>query len=228
MAQWFSKASDIDRFFKKQEAHPQSYLVLASENSRELVDYTRTHHHPVYLAGGFFPKLIWQGQALDEGLILLRLQHANPHLLVDSSEAGTIANWNKAEYKSYIVLSDGLSRVTEPTLKTIYDELGAGQGILGAGAGFSDLQPKPCLFDSSGYYKDKLLVFGIGKPMTVNSFHGWNPTGRQMIATKTENNLIQQINWEPAAEVYKREVSSQIGQGTCFEIRLPLIEAELS
>ena len=54
----------------------------------------------------------------------------------------------------HLVIADGLSSRFKELIDTVYDKLGNKVKYLGGGAGFYNLNHKPCIFDNDGISMD--------------------------------------------------------------------------
>ena len=107
--------------------------------------------------------------------------------------------------KMFIMLSDGLSGNGTSIIRGIQEVLGEHLPIMGGSAG-DDFKAQK----TYQYYGDKVLndaVVGIGLcgkfTYAVGVEHGWEPIGLPMKVTKSENNIIKEIDGRPALKIYE-------------------------
>lgn len=119
--------------------------------------------------------------------------------------AQDVKNKAKEAPSMFIMLSDGLSGNGTSIIRGIQEVLGEHLPIMGGSAG-DDFKAQK----TYQYYGDKVLndaVIGIGLcgkfAFGVGVEHGWEPIGLPMKVTKAENNIIKEINGQPALRIYE-------------------------
>lgn len=87
--------------------------------------------------------------------------------------------------------------------------LGGGTGVLGA----ETEQQKRCIFtDEQGMVANAAVLALIDHPGVVAAHHGWKRLHGPLLATRCEGNILHELNWQPAFEVYRQVVEAQINQ----------------
>lgn len=87
--------------------------------------------------------------------------------------------------------------------------LGGGAGVLGAETN----QQKQCVFTSEqGMAKHSAVLALIAQPGVVAAHHGWERLHGPLLATRSEGNILHELNWKPAFEVYRQVIEAQINQ----------------
>lgn len=110
---------------------------------------------------------------------------------------------------SALVLLDGLSKEVEPFISTLYEQLGSERMIIGAGAGYSDFQNRPCIAGASGCFSNSAIIISISNRVKINSLgkHGWHDIAGPFLLTEAEGNIIRSLNYQPAFKVYKEAIA---------------------
>jgi hypothetical protein len=137
------------------------------------------------------------------------------------------AEFPKAELRGLFVLSDGTGINGSDLIRGLQDTLGTGVtitgGLAGDGADFrityvgaNDL-PQPGRVAAIGFYGDSVAV-GHG------SYGGWQPFGPERRITQAVDNVLHQLDNEPALDLYKRYLGEQAdglpGTALLFPLRL--------
>lgn len=82
---------------------------------------------------------------------------------------------------------------------------------VGGGAGRSDLSAKPCLFTETEVLPPGGgMALRVERELSVSYRHGWTKLAGPFFVSRSENTLVLELDWRPAAEVYA-EVLRQEG-----------------
>jgi len=178
--------------------------------------------------GGFFPGIIHNGKKQEKGVLLLRINAVGViHIIHDTTSANFDSqqikdSLSEDKQKSALILVDGLSSKIASFLNHFYNTLGHSFQYLGAGCGSLSLEQKPCLITQEGMLENAAVVCFIDLPMILSIKHGWQSFYGPLIATKTKENIIYELNWKPAFEVYKEIIETlsgyEIEQDNFFEV----------
>jgi len=102
-----------------------------------------------------------------------------------------------------IVLVDGLSSKMKDLTDTVYNKVGNKVRYIGGGAGFYDLNHRPCIFDNKGIYQDVLYLCIVKESIKLAVNHGWKKLMGPFKVTKSAENILAEINNENALDVYR-------------------------
>ncbi|MEM9718324.1 MAG: FIST C-terminal domain-containing protein [Bacteroidota bacterium] len=198
----------------------EGFLLLLSEKSipdMELLLFT-LKERGIKVCGGIFPALLHKGKRVDKGAIIQRFPLLGDPFVVQTqmnSSSPLKSYHNVTGKKTALVWADGLSGYTPQNLKWLYAQLGGPITYLGGGAGFMSFQQAPCVFTQDGIYQDAIVGMVLKKTARVGVSHGWKKIMGPLVATKTRKNIIYELNWEPALEVYKRSI--ELAGGGVFD-----------
>ena len=181
-----------------------------------LIEALKMHH--VKFFGGIFPGVIDQEQKYDAGLVLKALPEETVLL--------TVAGLEQADFEielipeiiqnempqSALVLLDGLTANVATFLRKLYGAYGDGINYMGGGAGSLSLQQQPCVFSQEGIFQDTALVAFIPTKSTLGIKHGWQKIVEPIMATGTDKNIITELNWDNAFDIYKEVVEVNSGE----------------
>jgi hypothetical protein len=156
----------------------------------------------------------------DEGVIVMALSFKKMRAEIEYAE-GIIENSQKAgEILGEKLIKRGtLPRIllifsaviggapVDPFLLSLKKKLGNAVDLIGGGTG-DEMTMESSMYQ---FYNDKVLtksVVGVGFwgdfSSSLKAEHGWEPLGLSMKITKSENNLISEINKRPAIEIFKK------------------------
>jgi hypothetical protein len=186
-------------------------LVFIAENSASeataLIDLL--NQNGINFFGGIYPTIIQDTNNYHEGISIIELPYVKQVLrfsLTDPSSFKEISNLE--EIKTAILLIDGMVSETDSLLRKIYNLLNNTINLVGGGAGFMTLQQKPCIFTNEGIFQDGAVLALMENTSKIGVKHGWEVFAGPFIATSTEKNVIKELNWRPAFEVYKEVIEA--------------------
>ena len=204
-------------------------ILLAEDNAPDLKELQQNLLTlEVHFMGGLFPSLINGKKNCQQGVLLLRMPIVSSPILIQNLSKNepiwpNISNLiNKQQELSFLVLLDGLTENISTFLFNVYNTFGNAFNYFGGGAGSLSLVQQPCLFSNEGVFQDAALLCPIALNSQMGVRHGWESIYGPIIATKTEKNIVQELNWKPAFDVYKEVVeeyaSKELTQENFFSI----------
>lgn len=111
-----------------------------------------------------------------------------------------------------LILADGLAQSISSFVAELASLLGNTISYVGGGAGFPDLRRAHCLFTSEdGPLMNAAIVAVSPMQSSLGVRHGWKRLVGPVVATRTERNVIYELNWRNAFEVYSEIVSEDSG-----------------
>lgn len=164
--------------------------------------------------GGIFPGLIVNSEVFDHGILLHAFPRlSSPWLIRDLNQKSPMLPSFEIEqpplgYDKHTVwiLVDGLANHISDLFSRLHDCLSDSVRYFGGGTGSASLERKPCIFSNEGIFQDAALVVPIQASCTLGAHHGWSTLAGPIFATKTRGNIIDELNWQNAFEVYQRAV----------------------
>ncbi len=193
-------------------------ILLVGEGSTLDVDklITLLDRKKITFLGAVFPKVIYDNESYDEGIVVLPIQFIGTPHIIKGLHNGEITipeiDILKDETASYITFVDGLSAQISKYLVTLYNRLGSGCHVIGGGAGSLSFVQKPCIFTHEGFFQDVAVFAVIKDKCKLGVAHGWEELKGPFVATKTDKNIIHELNWQPAFEVYRNAIKDDLGQ----------------
>lgn len=191
-------------------------LLIAEEQQPDLARLVAAlNAHDLRFLGGVFPGVIADGQRYTAGSVVLRLPLADSPLLVPhlaDPQPALDALPDDADISTVLVLVDGLASHIGGFLSALFARMGGKTRYIGGGAGSLTLQQTPCLFDTGGIYQDAALLAPLALHTALGVRHGWHEIVGPLVATRTDRNVIYELNWEPAFDVYRDVIFQDCGQ----------------
>lgn len=202
------------------EAGAKSLMILASEGDNwqpeSLDSWLRSQSVPIF--GGVFPSIIHGTQRHDRGTLVLGLHEPVEVAVVTalSDKHGLEPQLEKltpllGDAASMITLVDGLSANIESFVDSLYEMLGARAPIVGGGAGSLDFVQRPCLFCRLGMIEDAALLVALESSIDAGIAHGWQKLEGPFLVTRSHANVLEELNYSPAFEVYRQVVEEHSG-----------------
>ena len=190
--------------------------VLVSEADEPDLDAIVTALQPLGIRffGGVFPSLIHDGLPLDSGTVLARLPSTIEPVVIGGLDKREVrvpefpeVTASAASDYTAIVLVDGLTANTSLLLAELHARLGSHVHYIGGGAGTLDLVQRPCVFTNRGVFQDAAVIAFAAQRCRLGVRHGWARLTGPLVATRSEGNVLQELNWLPAFDVYRENVA---------------------
>jgi len=127
----------------------------------------------------------------------------------DSRAAGTrlAQGLPQAGLRAVLFLGQGVQINGSEVLAGMVEVLGSQMLITGGLAGDGGAFVQTFVLDDQGISPDRLTcvgLYGEGLVVSHGSFGGWSPFGPARKVTRCDNNVLYELDGEPALEVYKR------------------------
>lgn len=159
--------------------------------------------------GGIYPTIIYDTNNYHEGILLLKIPCVQEVLTFSMKDEATFREIKNLErVNTAILLIDAMVSETDVLLKRVYGLLNNQINIVGGGAGFTSFERQPCIFTQDGMFDDGAILALLTNKSTIGVKHGWEVFAGPFIATSTEKNIIKELNWRPALEVYKEVIEA--------------------
>ncbi|KYG74919.1 hypothetical protein EV198_0571 [Roseivirga ehrenbergii] len=179
----------------------------------------------VEFIGGIFPKVISANKVYDEGIVISGFSNVKHTFLVkglDGLDFQPEAFELDASKHFLFTFADGLTQNLSLYLERLYNIYGGDLAYFGAGTGSLSLKQIPSVFNKDGVFQDAAVGLIASSKMALGVKHGWQKVSGPYIVTKSDRNVIQQINWQNAFDVYKAIVEEhgkkEITHDNFFEI----------
>ncbi|MCP9756479.1 hypothetical protein EGI26_15045 [Lacihabitans sp. CCS-44] len=209
---YFRNFSDISFSSLSKTATSTNYhLVFVAEKSADeaqlLIDGFNSHNMKLF--GGIYPTIFSDEQNYEQGFLVLEIPPVEEVIRLSAEDENFFdSDLDLDSVGTAILLTDGLMGETDAFLRKIYNFFGNQMNIVGGGAGFMTLKQAPCIFTNEGIFQDGGVIALLKSESKIGVKHGWEVFEGPFIATSTEKNIIKELNWRPAFEVYKEAIES--------------------
>lgn len=198
----------------KETKHDSGFLILCSERFEPEISslITLLNQNNITFCGGVFPEVIHGNKSYDDKILLLPVHFESEPIVIKGLDSGNIEIDDlslASSSGSLFILVDGLSNYVSKFTYSLYKEIGPDYQVFGSGTGYGNFDRRESVFSKEGFFKDAAVIVLIKNSITQSIRHGWKPIAGPYIATKTTANLLEQINWEPAFQVYKEILSEE-------------------
>jgi len=190
------------------------FLILCGEDAS--VDYelliVSLNKEGVRFCGGIFPSVIYNNKSYSDAALVLPVVFEIAPISVfglDDGEIEIAPIERPSRSSSIFILADGLSNWISKFTYQLYREMGSDFQVFGSGCGYGSFDRNNCLFNHEGFFKDAAIVVSIKNQIEQSIRHGWKTIAGPYLATKTSANLLEQINWKPAYNIYKSIIEEQ-------------------
>lgn len=202
------------------QAGAQSLMILASEADAWQPDQLSPwlQSLPVPVFGGIFPNIIHGARRHASGTLVLGFNESVEVAVVTGLSAQPGLEPQLQALTSFlegaaslITLVDGLSSSIESFVDSLYEILGARVPVVGGGAGCLDFVQRPCLFCPQGMVGDAALLVALKSRIDSGIAHGWQKLEGPFLVTRSHANVLEELNYRPAFEVYRQVVEEHSG-----------------
>ena len=175
---------------------------------QDMMNYLNSKN--IMFFGGIYSRLLVGDRSLSKGYIVNKVKSVYCSLVLPN-----LMKFNKKleENENYtaIVIADGLSSRFKELTDTVYNKLGNKVKYLGGGAGFYNLNHKPCIFDNDGISMDTLYVCIVKSETKIAIEHGWNILKGPFTVTESNENILSELDGENAFQKYSEILEDETG-----------------
>lgn len=198
---------DLVVLFLAEEGRPDPERVVAALRGRDLE-----------FVGGIFPGVIHGDRLHRRGAVVKVLPRRGRPFVVRGLERDRLDfpevdldGLDLHRPSTAIVLVDGLTSNISGFLAELYHRFGNAVHYLGGGAGSLSLRATPCLLTPAGVLQDAAVVGLVDLDSRLGVRHGWRKVTGPFVATRTSRNVIEELNWRNAFDVYREAVEADAG-----------------
>jgi len=214
--------------------HPKvkSVLLFSADKQhpkkKELEKVLKLFSKP--LIGGIFPEIIADGERREEGILAVPLGFELKTVLIDLRNDITKINERISNHAAshsinnpaIFCFTDALAHQKSGLIDSLYNCWGPNANYVGGGAGSLSFQQFPCIFHQDTVTENTAVIGVMSANIQVGVAHGWTPVSEPIKVTETEGNTIISLNWEPAFDVYRKQIKVHsdldISKDTFFDI----------
>ncbi|QQS51156.1 MAG: FIST C-terminal domain-containing protein [Bacteroidota bacterium] len=206
----------------EQNQSVKSILILACDANQmqpeQLDPILQNIQKPLW--GGIFPALLHNTQKLDKGFIVAGFE-TEVHVSVIENISHPQTDFEVVieelvhddfEFKTLGVLVDGFSRRISALIESLFLVFGLDCNYIGGGVGSLTMVQKPCLFSNKGMLTDCALLVRLPLECFVEVQHGWFSVAGPFKVTSADRNIITELDYRPAMEVYREVILQHTGK----------------
>lgn len=204
----------------KLDKNEAAFIMIGEKNHPDIPELIiNLNKGNIKFFGGIFPGIIHGTNKYESGCIISSVPvSGKPHLITgldkedfELPDLSSPKEISGDESLTAIVLVDGLTSNISLFLSKLLNAFESTVNYFGGGAGSLSLKQSPCLFTSEGFVQDAAIVAIVPLKSKLGVQHGWEKIMGPVVATKTEKNIVIELNWENAFEVYKKTVEHDSG-----------------
>ena len=198
----------------------ETLLLMIGEDSTLDFDwlFEQLNSMEISFMGGIFPGIIHGKNNFKDGAILKILPITSKPIMITGLENNDFEISRLLEHLeigntqiTLFTLIDGLTSNVATYLQKLYHHYGNSVKYLGAGAGSLSLVQQPCIFSNEGFFQDAAIICLVNLKVSLGVEHGWERLEGPIVATRVEKNVIHELNWKNAFEVYKEIAEKDSG-----------------
>ncbi len=209
---YFNKVTEItqDKIDNLNKSNNFLLIFIAEKSATEataLIDLLGSNG--IKFFGGIYPTIIEDTTNHHHGFIFIEVPHVKEIITFSMKDESTFKEIENLEgINTAMLLIDAMVSETDLLLKKVYGLLNNQINIIGGGAGFMSFKQQPCIFTQDGIFDDGAILALMTNKSKIGVKHGWEVFAGSFIATSTEKNIIKELNWRPAYEVYKEVIEA--------------------
>ena len=218
----FDLKSIINSMIALQSSDDDVFMLLVGEHTKWDVNefIEAANNKDLVFFGGIFPEIISGSNKYSEGVIIKKYPSTTKPILQTNINLPDFKLQNITDVcvncdnkkSTAIILLDGLSNQIAKLLEELHLHFGDTVNYVGGGAGSLTLIQKPSVFCNEGIFQDAAIITIVDNDASLGVKHGWEKVVGPFIATKTDKNIIKELNWENPFDVYKRVIFEDSGR----------------
>ena len=215
---YFQTLEEFQKEFVTQEG---IFLLLVAEECS--FSYQSIKESSLQCYGAIFPEIIYGKHHYKTGLIAVELL-TQPLCIENIDDTQKLKQYKKEleDKESLFVAVDGLSASIDSFLFSLFEVINEECLLFGGGAGKMTLQQENVIFTPEGIYKDAALLVDLKSKISLGVKHGWEQLKGPFVATSSNKNILEKIDYNNAFDTYKKIVEEDSGlkftQDNFFEL----------
>lgn len=195
-----------------------SILVLSCDENKytdiQLNPFLNNLKIPIF--GAIFPQIIYARKNLSKGNIIVGLNESVNPLIIEnlSSKDEQIESEIEDNFSlddsidTMFVFVDGFSSTIATLIDELFNYFGLEHNYIGGGAGSLTFIQKPCIYTNKGLLQDAAVIVATNIKSGIGVKHGWKEISGPFQITKSNKNIIEELDYKPAFEVYKEVIQT--------------------
>ncbi|MBU1694270.1 MAG: FIST C-terminal domain-containing protein [Verrucomicrobia bacterium] len=194
----------------------EALMILVAEQNAPDLDVLRRAlaEKGVRFFGGIFPAVIAGARTHLEGAIMTALPVLAPPRVFPNLDHEDLVvpdlEIPADDSLTVILLVDGLGAGIPEFLAGVFGQLGPAAHYLGGGAG-TPMTQRPCIFTAEGVFQNAAVLAFVPWRGSLGVQHGLKRLDGPIVVTAAHHNVVKEMNWRPAFEVYRAIVERDAG-----------------
>ncbi len=198
------------------KSNESEYFILVGQDSNnEIVQLMDDlNEREIKFFGGIYPGLIANGELRSAGFIIKELKPVYSQLVYPFLMR-KVPKLDPNKKYTGIIIADYLSDKNNDLIETVDSKIDADVNYIGGGSAYHgnrmsnySLTQDKVVFNNNGFFKDAFHLCLIKEESNTEVKFGWEILNGPFKATKTTNNIINEIDNDNASEVYRDELES--------------------
>lgn len=173
------------------------------------------------ILGGIFPQVVFNNQNHTQGFVLVGLKRPLTPVLIEGLSDNDCDYEalldelidEETDFSSMIVFVDGLSSRISGFVDSLFALFGADVNYIGGGAGSLSFESKPCVLSNQGVFANAAVLGLLPESIPIQVGHGWKSFDTGHVVTRVEKNVVQEIDYKNALEVYQEVIRDHLKNG---------------
>lgn len=165
----------------------------------------------VPLIGGIFPQIVFGVKHSSTGYLIVQSDLDIQPVVIKGLDDDSVnfeslvdeAIDPQLQVASMMVFVDGLSTRISSFVDSLFALFGADVRYIGGGAGSLSFEQSPCVFSNEGLFQGAAVIGLTSSSLPVEVGHGWEPIDKGHFVTRVEKNVVKEIDYKNAFEVYQ-------------------------
>jgi len=164
---------------------------------------------PIPVGGGLFPALLLDGEVSQSGWLVYAVYDEFSVTVVEGISHDYEVTCALSSVETSLIIVDGHAKRISKFLERVYIGSQVATRFFGGGAGSLKSDSRRCIISNSGLLRDAAVVIETSCRSGIGVSHGWRPASRILRATATDGNVVRQLDFKPAFDVYKNLIAEE-------------------
>lgn len=166
---------------------------------------------PLPIGGGLFPALFFESKVHSSGWIVYAVYGDFAVACIETMPDASGFSRELPNADTNMILVNGHARNISSLLRQVYADSRVSDRFFGGGVGSLSEPDKRCLISNQGLMSDIAVMISISARCGIGVSHGWAPASQIFRVTSAAGNIVHELDYRPALEVYSELVSSEFG-----------------
>ena len=161
------------------------------------------------IGGGLFPAILYDNKVHSSGWIIHAVYGDFSAVFTDNISGNKDFHYETKPVGTSMVIVDGHAQKISSFLQAVYADSSISTNFFGGGAGSLASSDRRCIVSNQGLKSDAAVVLHFGSESGIGVAHGWKPASKIFRVTAAEGNIVHELDYRPALEVYTELVKTE-------------------